>query len=54
VQAFQSYQNLRSVRAARVQISPLMMTKFNHAKGVERKVRNLLFEVVPRRNTTVA
>jgi salicylate hydroxylase len=31
------------VRTARVQISSLMMDKLNHAKGVERKVRNSLF-----------
>ena len=35
---------LRIVRTARVQISSLMMDKLNHAKGVERKVRNSLFE----------
>ena len=32
------------MRTARVQISSMMMTKLNHAKGVERKVRNSLFE----------
>lgn len=42
--AFQRYQDIRIVRTARVQISSLMMTKLNHAKGVERKVRNSLFE----------
>ena len=41
--AFQRYQDLRIVRTARVQISSLMMDKLNHAKGVERKVRNSLF-----------
>ena len=42
--AFQRYQDVRIVRTARVQISSLMMSKLNHAKGVERKVRNSLFE----------
>jgi 2-polyprenyl-6-methoxyphenol hydroxylase-like FAD-dependent oxidoreductase len=42
--AFQRYQELRMVRTARVQISSLMMSKLNHAKGIERKVRNSLFE----------
>jgi salicylate hydroxylase len=42
--AFQRYQEARIVRTARVQISSLMMSKLNHAKGVERKVRNSLFE----------
>src|SRR5262245_52168373 len=42
--AFQRYQGIRIVRTARVQISSLMMTKLNHAKGVERLVRNSLFE----------
>jgi len=42
--AFQRYQDIRIVRTARVQISSMMMTKLNHAKGVERKVRNSLFE----------
>jgi salicylate hydroxylase len=43
-QAFRRYQDRRIVRTARVQISSLMMDKLNHAKGVERKVRNSLFE----------
>ncbi|MEA2982472.1 MAG: 3-hydroxybenzoate 6-monooxygenase [Alphaproteobacteria bacterium] len=42
--AFQRYQDIRIVRTARVQISSLMMDRLNHAKGVERKVRNSLFE----------
>ena len=42
--AFQRYQDIRIVRTARVQISSLMMDSINHAKGVERKVRNSLFE----------
>jgi salicylate hydroxylase len=43
-QAFRRYQDVRIVRTARVQISSLMMDKINHAKGVERRVRNSLFE----------
>jgi salicylate hydroxylase len=42
--AFQRYQDIRIVRTARVQISSLMMSKLNHAKGVERLVRNSLFQ----------
>ena len=42
--AFQRYQDIRTVRTARVQISSLMMERINHAKGLERKVRNSLFE----------
>ena len=42
--AFQRYQDIRIVRTARVQISSMMLSKLNHAKGVERKVRNSLFE----------
>ena len=42
--AFRRYQDVRIVRTARVQISSLMMDRINHAKGVERKVRNSLFE----------
>ena len=41
---FRRYQDIRIVRTARVQISSLMMSRLNHAKGVERKVRNSLFE----------
>jgi 2-polyprenyl-6-methoxyphenol hydroxylase-like FAD-dependent oxidoreductase len=41
--AFLRYQDIRIVRTARVQISSLMMDKLNHAKGVERLVRNSLF-----------
>ena len=44
MRAFQRYQDIRIVRTARVQISSAMMTKINHAKGVERLVRNSLFE----------
>lgn len=43
-QAFRRYQDIRIVRTARVQISSLMMDRINHAKGVERRVRNSLFE----------
>jgi len=42
--AFQRYQDARIVRTARVQISSMMLSRLNHAKGVERKVRNSLFE----------
>ncbi len=42
--ALQSYQTIRIVRTARVQISSLMMHRLNHASGVERLVRNSLFE----------
>ena len=42
--AFQRYQDVRIVRTARVQISSMMLTHLNHAKGVERKVRNSRFE----------
>jgi len=42
--AFQHYQDVRIVRTARVQISSTMLSRLNHAKGVERKVRNSLFE----------
>lgn len=42
--AFQRYQDIRIVRTARVQISSMMLTKLNHAQGVERRVRNSLFE----------
>lgn len=42
--AFRRYQDIRIVRTARVQISSQMMDKINHAKGIERKVRNSLFK----------
>ncbi|MET0445005.1 MAG: 3-hydroxybenzoate 6-monooxygenase [Pseudorhodoplanes sp.] len=42
--AMQAYQTIRIVRTARVQISSLMMHYLNHASGVERLVRNSLFE----------
>ena len=42
--AFRRYQDIRIVRSARVQISSLMMHRLNHAAGVERLVRNSLFE----------
>lgn len=42
--AFRRYQDIRIGRTARVQISSLMMSKLNHARGVERKVRNSLFK----------
>jgi salicylate hydroxylase len=40
---FQRYQDIRITRTARVQISSMMMSKLNHAEGVERLVRNSLF-----------
>jgi 3-hydroxybenzoate 6-monooxygenase len=43
-EAFRRYQDTRIVRTARVQISSLMMDRLNHAKGLERRVRNSLFE----------
>lgn len=43
-EAFRRYQDMRIVRTARVQISSLMLDRINHAKGIERKVRNSLFE----------
>jgi salicylate hydroxylase len=42
--AFQRYQDVRTVRTARVQISSIMLDRINHAQGLERKVRNSLFE----------
>lgn len=42
--AFDAYQAIRIVRAARVQISALMMDRLLHASGIERLVRNSLFE----------
>jgi 2-polyprenyl-6-methoxyphenol hydroxylase-like FAD-dependent oxidoreductase len=42
--AFQRYQDIRIVRSARVQISSLMLDRIKHARGVERKVRNSIFE----------
>lgn len=41
--AFQAYQKARIVRTARVQLSSLAMDRINHARGVERLVRNSLF-----------
>jgi 2-polyprenyl-6-methoxyphenol hydroxylase-like FAD-dependent oxidoreductase len=41
--AFKRYQDIRIVRASRVQVSSLMMDKINHASGVERLVRNSIF-----------
>jgi salicylate hydroxylase len=42
--ALQRYQAQRIVRATRVQMSSLMLDKFYHARGVERLVRNSVFE----------
>jgi 2-polyprenyl-6-methoxyphenol hydroxylase-like FAD-dependent oxidoreductase len=44
VEAFRRYQDIRIVRSARVQMSSLMLDRIKHAKGIERKVRNSLFE----------
>jgi 2-polyprenyl-6-methoxyphenol hydroxylase-like FAD-dependent oxidoreductase len=44
VEAFKRNQDIRIVRSARVQISSLMLHHIKHAKGIERKVRNSLFE----------
>jgi 2-polyprenyl-6-methoxyphenol hydroxylase-like FAD-dependent oxidoreductase len=43
-QAFQRYQAIRIVRASRVQISSWMMDRILHPGGVERLVRNSIFE----------
>jgi len=42
--AFRRYQQDRIVRSARVQISSLMLDRIYHAGGVERLVRNAIFE----------
>ena len=42
--AFQDYESRRIVRATRVQMSSLMLDKFYHARGIERLVRNSVFE----------
>jgi salicylate hydroxylase len=42
--AFQRYQEVRIVRASRVQMMSWMMDRLLHAGGVERLVRNSLFE----------
>ena len=42
--AFQRYQERRIVRASRVQVSSRMLDPFYHARGVERLVRNAVFE----------
>lgn len=41
--AFRSYQSIRIVRSARVQLSSLMLDRIYHASGVERLVRNSIF-----------
>jgi salicylate hydroxylase len=43
-QAFKAYQSIRIVRSARVQLSSLMLDRIYHASGVERLVRNSIFE----------
>lgn len=42
--AFETYQAIRIVRSARVQLSSLMLDRIYHASGVERLVRNSIFE----------
>lgn len=42
--AYASYQAIRIVRTARVQISSLMLDRIYHVGGVERLVRNSIFE----------
>ena len=42
--AFAAYQAIRIVRTARVQLSSIMLDRIYHVKGVERLVRNSLFE----------
>jgi 2-polyprenyl-6-methoxyphenol hydroxylase-like FAD-dependent oxidoreductase len=42
--AFAAYQATRIVRTARVQLSSLMLDRIYHVKGVERLVRNSMFE----------
>jgi salicylate hydroxylase len=44
-EAFRQYQAVRIVRSARVQISSLLMDRIYHASGVERLVRNSMFEL---------
>jgi 3-hydroxybenzoate 6-monooxygenase len=44
VRAFEDYQGSRIVRSARVQLSSLMLDRIYHAAGVERLVRNSIFE----------
>jgi salicylate hydroxylase len=41
--AFRRYQDIRLVRATRVQVSSLLMDRIYHARGVERLVRNSIF-----------
>ena len=43
-QAFRRYQDIRIARTARVQVSSAQMTKINHAKGLQRRARNAVFE----------
>jgi salicylate hydroxylase len=42
--AFKAYEDIRIVRSARVQLSSLMLDRFYHVDGVERLVRNAIFE----------
>jgi len=43
IAAFRRYQELRLVRASRVQMLSLMMDPVNHARGIARLVRNSIF-----------
>ena len=42
--AFQDYQDIRSVRAGRVQVSSIMLDTLMHCGGARRRIRNSLFE----------
>lgn len=42
--AFMAYQTIRIVRSARVQLSSLMLDRLYHVGGIERLVRNSIFE----------
>jgi salicylate hydroxylase len=42
--AFQAYQAIRIVRTARMQISSIMLDRLYHVGGIERLVRNSIFE----------
>jgi salicylate hydroxylase len=42
--AFKAYQTIRIIRSARMQLSSLMLDRLYHAGGIERRVRNSIFE----------
>jgi salicylate hydroxylase len=44
IAAFKVYQDIRIIRSARMQLSSLMLDKLYHAGGIERRVRNSIFE----------